>query len=257
MPQITARPAGAPVWIELSSTDVDESARFYRAVVGATASEANPAFGGYRNFLHNDAVVAGLMTAQDDQSAWSVYLQTEDVESTLALVTANGGEILVPANAVGNLGSMAVARDPSGATVGLWQAASHHGMALQNEPGTPTWFELHSTSAYRQTIAFYERVFGWKISVLSDSDEFRMVTFGDGADANAGIFDASQVAPAGTPSLWHVYFAVDDADTTADTVRGAGGRVLDGPMDTPFGRMSHAIDSTGAAFTFITLPAAD
>jgi predicted enzyme related to lactoylglutathione lyase len=257
VPKTTARPAGSPVWVELSSTDVDESARFYGVVLGLATSEASPAFGGYRDFLQNDSVVAGLMAAQGgDRSAWSVYLRTDDIAATLELVATNGGEVIVPAHAVGDLGSMAVARDPSGASVGLWLAASHPGMALQNEPGTPTWFELHATSAYRETIAFYERAFGWVVGVLSDTEEFRMVTQGEGDDANAGIFDASQVAPAGTPSAWRVYFAVGDADATANTVRAAGGRVLDGPMDTPFGRMSHAIDSTGAAFTFIRLPPA-
>ena len=50
------------------------------------------------------------------------------------------------------------------------------------------------------------------------------------------------------------YFAVADADLAASVVRENGGRVIDGPSDTPFGRMSHAADSTGAAFTFIQLP---
>jgi uncharacterized protein len=51
-----------------------------------------------------------------------------------------------------------------------------------------------------------------------------------------------------------VYLAVANADAAASTVTASGGTVFDGPTDTPFGRMSHAADSTGALFTFIQLP---
>jgi predicted enzyme related to lactoylglutathione lyase len=51
-----------------------------------------------------------------------------------------------------------------------------------------------------------------------------------------------------------VYLAVADADAAASLVTANGGTVFDGPTDTPFGRMSHAADSTGALFSFMRLP---
>ncbi|MCU1523251.1 MAG: putative hydroxylase [Microbacteriaceae bacterium] len=255
MPNVASKPAGAPIWIELSSTDPVESARFYGALLGTTVTEPNPDFGGYRNLLHGDALVAGLMDAQNGMpSSWVVYLLTNDIDETITLAEQHGGGALVSPMDIMGLGKMAFAQDPSGAYVGLWQPGTLKGIGIENEPGTPSWYELHTTSAYPATIAFYEKVFGWTTSVLGDSDEFRMVTFGEGRDARAGIYDASTDATAGTASAWQVYFAVDDADRTADVVRAEGGTVLDGPVDTPFGRISHAIDSTGAAFTFMRLP---
>ncbi len=255
MPSIASKPAGAPIWIELSSTDPVESARFYGSLLGTSVTEPNSDFGGYRNLLHGEALVAGLMDAQAGMpSSWVVYLFTPDIEETLTLAEQHGGGALVSPMDFMGLGKMAFAQDPSGAYVGLWQPGTREGIEVEDEPGTPTWYEVHTTSAYQETVAFYEKVFGWTANVMSDTDEFRMVTFGEGPDAQAGIYDASTTATEGTASAWQVYFAVDDADHAADVVRAEGGTILDGPDDTPFGRMSHAIDSTGAAFTFIRLP---
>ena len=46
-----AFPAGAPCWIELSSSDVEASRAFYGALLGWTSDDPNPEFGGYVNFI--------------------------------------------------------------------------------------------------------------------------------------------------------------------------------------------------------------
>ncbi|MCU1558992.1 MAG: putative hydroxylase [Microbacteriaceae bacterium] len=255
MPDLTPKPEGAPIWIELSSTDPVESARFYGSLLGTTVSEPNPDFGGYRNLLHGETLIAGLMDAQGGMpSSWVVYLLTHDIDETITLAEQHGGGALVSPMDVMGLGKMAFAQDPSGAYVGLWQPETQSGIGIEDEPGTPTWYELHTTSAFPATVAFYEKVFGWTTSSMGDTDEFRMVTFGEGPDAQAGIYDASVTSTAGTPSAWQVYFAVDDVDHAVEVVRAEGGTVLDGPEDTSYGRISHAIDSTGAAFTLVRLP---
>ncbi len=48
--------------------------------------------------------------------------------------------------------------------------------------------------------------------------------------------------------MWRVYFTTDDVDSTAERLTAAGGRVLDGPMDTPFGRLATVTDPEGATF---------
>lgn len=255
MPGVSPKPAGSPVWIELSSTDPAESARFYQSLLGTTTTEPHPAFGGYRNLLHGGAIVAGLMDAQNGMpSSWVVYLLTNDIDETITMAEQHGGGALVSPMDVKGLGKMAFAQDPSGAIVGLLQPATDQGIGVEDEPGTPTWYELHTTTAYNETIAYYEKVFGWTTSVLSDSEEFRMVTFGEGDDAQAGIFDTSGTAASGATSAWQVYFAVDDVDRAADVVRIEGGTVVDEPTDTEYGRMVNVLDSTGAAFSLIRVP---
>jgi predicted enzyme related to lactoylglutathione lyase len=254
MPRVQGKPAGAPVWIELTSTDPEEAGRFYSAALGLEPSEPKAEFGGYRDLLHGQEVIAGLLRAQGGApSAWRVYLLAPELDQVLGRVQASGGEIVLAPEDVQGLGRRAILRDPSGAELGLWELDGFEGTPIEDEPGTPCWYELHTTREYPKTVEFYQDALGWELRVLSDSDQFRMVTYREGPEAEAGIVDASSGSPE-EPSRWNVYFAVTDADEAADRVRQAGGTVLDGPMDTPFGRISHATDSTGAAFTVIQLP---
>lgn len=53
----------------------------------------------------------------------------------------------------------------------------------------------------------------------------------------------------GVPPHWMLYVCVDDADTTTQKARDAGGNVVNGPFDVgTFGRMSIIADPTGAHF---------
>ncbi len=45
------------------------------------------------------------------------------------------------------------------------------------EPGTPSWFELH-TRDYRAAVLFSVDVLGWDAHVASDTDTFRYTTLG-------------------------------------------------------------------------------
>ena len=124
------------------------------------------------------------------------------------------------------------------------------------EAGAPCWFELHTTD-FAAAVPFYEKVFGWTATSIGDTDEFRMVVFGQEGAAGAGILDSSHRGsrPGEPPgSQWMVYLAVADADAAASQVTANGGTVFDGPNDTPFGRMSWAADSTGALFALMQLP---
>src|SRR4029079_420332 len=108
------------------------------------------------------------------------------------------------------LGRFAVVTDPGGAAIGIWQPRSHQGFSIINEPGAPTWAELH-TRDYDAAVRFYTDVFGWETATVGDTPEFRYTTLGEGDDALAGIMDASGFLPDGVPAHWSVYFAVEDA----------------------------------------------
>ncbi len=66
--------------------------------------------------------------------------------------------------------------------------------------------------------------------------------------------DASAFLPEGVPAHWSVYWQVDDVDATADRVKVLGGAVVDGPTDTPYGRMATVTDPSGAMFKLRTPP---
>jgi predicted enzyme related to lactoylglutathione lyase len=247
MPKRDAVPAGAPVWIELSTSDAEKSQAFYAPLFGWDVQDPGPEFGGYKNFLKGDVQIAGLMghdgtTGQPD--AWGIYLTTPDIKATVDAAAASGATVFVPPMEVSTLGSMAVMADPTGAMIGAWQPNEMQGFGLIGEEGAPSWFELH-TSDYDTAVPFYRDVFEWDTHTVSDSPEFRYTTLGADDGQEAGIMDA---AAENAPSYWALYFHVEDADTTFERVTELGGTVLEPPVDTPYGRIGTAVDPVGARF---------
>jgi predicted enzyme related to lactoylglutathione lyase len=256
MTQHYQAPIGAPCWIDLMTSDTARSAAFYGAILGWTAEDPNPDFGGYFNFQKDGLRIAGCMGSTPgagQPDAWSIYLKTDDIDRTLQAAADNGGQVVVPAMPVGTLGSMAFVVDPGGSMIGTWQPGDgpdrHDGFGFFNVVGAPGWFELH-TRSFAADIAFYEQVFGWDAHNVSDVDEFRYTTLGEGDDQKAGVMDAT-LFPADAPTGWSIYFRVADVDATLTQVVELGGTVVIQPEDTPYGRLAAAIDPTGAAFKLL------
>jgi predicted enzyme related to lactoylglutathione lyase len=124
------------------------------------------------------------------------------------------------------------------------------GYELVAEPGAAAWHELH-TKDYDAAVKFYQKAFNWDTDVMSDTPEFRYTTLGTGDSAKAGIMDASAYLPAEVPSNWQVYFNVEDTDASIEKAVSMGATVLDGPQDSPFGRVAMLADPTGAIFKII------
>jgi len=253
VPKRDSAPVGSPCWVDLMTADQDKARAFYGELFGWTSEDPGPDFGGYINFLKDGLQVAGCMR-NDPQSGmpdvWSVYLATDDAQATVDAATANGGQVIVPAMDVADLGRMAVVTDAGQAAIGMWQPGLHKGFGIHGEPGTPTWFELH-TRDYDAAVEFYRKVFKWDTHVAGDSPEFRYTTLGEGDDQAAGIMDASAFLPDGVPAHWSVYFGVDDTDKALATIVDLGGAVVTPAEDTPYGRLATAADSTGAIFKLV------
>jgi uncharacterized protein len=253
VPKRETAPIGAPVWIDLFTSDPDKSRAFYGELLGWTSSEPNEEFGGYFNFSKGDSLVAGGM--KNDGSAgvpdmWNVYLAVDNAEATVAKATASGGSVIVPAMEVGDMGSMAVINDAGGAAIGMWKPGTHKGIGLIAEPGAPAWFELH-TRNYEASVRFYQDVFGWDAKTMSDTPEFRYTTLGEGESALAGLMDSSNFLPDGVPAHWAVYLAVADTDAAEKTTEELGGSVVMPAHDTPYGRIAMVADPTGAQFRLV------
>lgn len=112
-------------------------------------------------------------------------------------------------------------------------------------PGTPCWVSLmvHGMAATQE---FYGELFGW---------EFQPGPQQLGSYVRAQL-DGQEVAGIGQlppdrhlPIAWTPYFASDDVDLTAETVRHCGGTVGVGPLDAEdVGRLAIASDPAGAVF---------
>jgi predicted enzyme related to lactoylglutathione lyase len=247
MPTRTEAPIGAPCWVDLSTTDVDAARAFYPGLLGWTALESSPEFGGYFMFARDGKPTAGGMAAMPGQpgpGAWTVYLASDNAQKTVDLAVEAGAQVLVAPMPVADLGTMAVLQDPTGAVVGVWQPGSFPGFLVLGEPGTPGWFEL-LTRDYDRAVAFYRDVFGWDVHVMSDTPEFRYTTQGEGDGATAGILDASSLLAGGESARWQTYLVVEDADAAVDRAASLGGRVVRPAEDTPYGRIGAVADPSG------------
>jgi predicted enzyme related to lactoylglutathione lyase len=258
MPKVDTFPPGAPCWFELFTSDPDKSRAFYEELFGWTSQDMGPDYGHYINFSKGGVLIAGGMK-NDGQSgapdAWSVYLTTDDTDRTVKEAGANGGQVIVPAMDVMTLGKMAVLIDSGGAAIGAWQPGEMRGFGLSGEPGTPSWFELH-TRDYDKVLGFYRDVFKWDTFTVSDTPEFRYSTLGkpDSGNERAGVMDSSGFLPEGVPAHWTVYFHVDDVDATVARIKKLGGGVVMPVDDTPYGRLAAVTDNNGVQFSLRTPP---
>jgi uncharacterized protein len=253
MPKRDSAPIGAPCWVDLFTSNPDRARAFYSEIFGWTSESAGEEYGGYINFAKDGIAVAGGMR-NDGQAGtpdgWSIYLATDDAERVTKEAVANGGDVIVPAMDVMELGTMAVVSDPGHASIGAWKPGLHKGFGILGEPGTPSWFELH-TREYDASVQFYKDVFEWQTRVEGDAPEFRYTTLSLGEEQLAGIMDASGWLPAGAPGTWSVYFGVSHADATLDAITKLGGKVVAPAEDTPYGRLAQASDPTGALFKLV------
>lgn len=111
-------------------------------------------------------------------------------------------------------------------------------------PGTPCWVDCQVDDP-AQAGAFYGELFGWDVQGGGDDSGGYLMALRDG-EAVAGIGPKPDAA---APSVWTTYFAVTDADATAERVTAAGGSLLVPPFDVmESGRMFVAADVSGAPF---------
>jgi len=253
VPIRTTAPVGAPIWIDLTSSDVERSQEFYGAVFGWTFEVAGPEFGGYVNAFCNGKPVAGL-NVNDPQwnvpDTWTTYLHTTDAKATLDKAAAAGAILCAEGPPepmqIGDRGSMGMLTDPTGAFFGLWQPQEHRGFEVIDENGAPTYFQL-TTRDHCKALRFYSEVFGWQIESVSDTDEFRYSTANFDGEPLLGVmgWDAGPE--------WCVFLGADDVDKTVQLVLDNGGSVLRDAEDTPYGRLAAVADSTGAGFNLSSL----
>ncbi len=253
MPKRDSAPTGAPCWVDLFTSEPEKTEAFYAELFGWTAESSGEEFGGYVNLSKDGVPVAGLMRNDGTAGApdmWSVYLATPDASATVDAAVAKGGQSLLAPMQVADLGTMAMVSDAGHAAIGCWQPDQFQGFGVLAEPGTPTWFELH-TRDYDAAVEFYREVFDWDTNVSSDTPEFRYTTLGEGEGQLAGVMDASAHLAEGVPPHWAVYFGAEDTDASLARIVELGGSVVRPAEDTPYGRIALAADPTGANFRLV------
>lgn len=243
--------AGAPVWIDLSTTDPAAARNYYAWLFGWKVEVApDPAAGGYAMATIGDKTVAGIGGTQDPHApaAWMTYIGTHDADGIAKKVEAAGGKVVAPPFPVLAAGRMAVFQDPSGAYISVWEPKEMQGADVMYAPNTFAWAELNSRG-FEKAAPFYAKVFGWgeKKSPMGegqgDYTEFKL-----NDESIAGGMEMNPMVPQEVPSYWMVYFAVADVDKAFEKALSSGGHEMLSPQDFPGGRFAIVSDPQGAAF---------
>ncbi len=250
MPKRTEYAPGTPSWVDLQTTDQSAAKSFYTGLFGWTYDD-RPID---ENTVYSMAELQGEHVAAiaplGDQAAagipphWNSYVTVADVEASAGQVEKAGGTLIAPPFDVMDAGRMAVVADPTGGVIALWQAKNNIGAGLVNETGAFSWNEL-MTPDVPKAAAFYKQMFGWEAAPTPDGSytEFKL----DGQS----IAGAMNPPMPGIPTVWGIYFSVDDCDATVEKAKSLGGAVFNGPMDIEPGRFAVLADPQGAMFNVI------
>lgn len=248
----TPWPAGTPCWVDLGADDPAKARAFYSALFGWDIEVTGPETGEYGLASVGGKQVAGVGGKQspDQPTVWTTYIASTDADATVDKAKSAGGQVFMEPMDVMDVGRMAIVADPGGAVFGIWQAGSHTGFQVANEAGSVTWNENFSRD-FEGNKAFYGAVFGYTFGDMSNEQMSYATIDIDGRPA--GGIGGMEMFPAEVPAHWNLYFAVEDTDETVAKATELGGKVINPPMDTPFGRQATLTDDQGAPFSIIAL----
>jgi len=244
-----------PVWIDLASSDPAASHEFYSKLFGWQVEvNPDPQYGGYALAKIGGKDVAGIgpKMMAEAPTAWSIYIGTTDAEALARKVAAAGGTVIVAPMQVGEMGTMAVFQDPSGALISAWQPLAMGGMRASGA-GTFGWPELNSRGLEKAAV-FYGGAFGWSIKLaFAGEGQTPYTEFWLGDVRIAGGMEMNPGMPPQVPSYWMAYFTVDDVDGSFREAIAAGARELLAPDDFSGGRFAILTDPQGATFGLLKL----
>jgi predicted enzyme related to lactoylglutathione lyase len=109
------------VHIEIPAVDAKAAGKFYSDVFGwnITHDEAMD----YTMFEYAERQGGGFSLVGDENPVGKIviYLQTDDIEATLAMIEAHGGKTILPKSEIPNTGWFAFFQDPVGNTLALYK----------------------------------------------------------------------------------------------------------------------------------------
>ena len=233
--------AGTPISdAGLASSDPVAAIRFYADLLGCQPCTAN---GGVTLMGNDDATLAAVYSQTPQERAagvsphWTPFVSVRDIWAAQAAALGLGGFALREPFDAADTGRVAPIRDPVGATVSLWQAASPEGL----DPGEGKrhcWHELLTEDLTRAR-HFYTALFAWSLR-LHDEGLATIMTSGRAIGAIREA-DGSEAGGAG----WFPWFCVMDVNGCCRKAEQLGARPLE-PLD--WERCPRFRDPQGAVF---------
>ena len=260
MPVLDRYRHGTPCWVDLSTTDLTAAKEFYSGLFGweyADEEMGEMGIGTYSMALVDGRATAAIYQLGPGQlrpmdgSAWNVYVSVDDVATSFERARELG-KIVAGVTSVDRAGRIAVIEDPTGCRTTLWEPNEFRGSVVRAEIGAVTWFE-HVSSDRRGSVEYFEKVLGIETATRPmDGLDGYTTWVVDGIEM-AGMFQwPDRMIADGVPSMWFVYFQVDDLDAAADYVESNGGKAMaDEPAEADIGRMIVLRDPQEADFCVV------
>jgi uncharacterized protein len=249
----TSSVLGRPVWYELMTTDMKAAESFYKTVVGWTTEPFKGSPQPYTALNRSGNVgVGGILNQPADVKAppfWAMYIAVPTLEDAVAHITRLGGKTHTEVIAIPQVGRMQLMMDPQGAAFYIIEpASSEQRPEGAPEVGDASWIELMTTDM-NAALTFYQEVFHWQAGQSMDMGAMGKYQIFNRPHGQIGGMMNKPKEMASVPPHWQIYFLVPDVDAAVARVTGAGGKILNGPMDVPDGdRVLNAMDPQGAAF---------
>ncbi|MEV4557616.1 VOC family protein [Kitasatospora sp. NPDC049285] len=244
-----------PCWVSLMARDLDAAQGFYGPLLGWEFVPGPDRWGPYVRAVVDGVEVAGLSVVSEDWQrpvAWTTYFGIESADRAADGVRERGGTLAVGPLAF-DAGRVALAADPFGATFGIWEgepgADTWPADPWTSDPGAPVWIELRTADPFAAAL-FYGEVFRWDDRGPAHFEvryEHERVVLRSEGRSVAALCAAQEVG-----SHWEVFFSVADTDAAVKRAVGLGGRVLDVPADSPYGRVARLADAEGGRFSVIS-----
>lgn len=231
----TTYATGEPCWADLQTPDVAAAKAFYNRLFGWTYQDfPTPDGRSYAQAFVRGQLVATIapqspLQLQAGTSAkWNVYFAAADAAEVLEEAGHAGGTAQFGPEQVGDTGVLGFLAPPGGGTTGIWQAGTHYGSQLFNEPGALAWAELF-TPEPQAAVGFFQQLFGHDVTEYPQDDGGSYSTLLIGGNEVAGVVPADE----GDQADWQVYYGVADVAAAAAAAQAAGGQVMVEPDERP------------------------
>lgn len=252
----TSYEAGTFSWVELATTDPDDAERFYGGLFGWDfQGEARFDGDGSAMARLDGEAVAGITEPSASRGtraapSWVSYVTVASADESAKRAGELGGTVQAEPFDVGSAARVAVVADPTGATIGLWEARSSIGAERVNGPGCLTSNEL-ATDDVDAASTFYRELFGWSIEEVDTGGGPRYwLIHGEGAleGRNGGMRELGPAAE-GMPPNWVPYFTTGSVGKALARAVELGGTTLMPATQIPAGIIAAVRDPQGAVFS--------
>jgi len=219
---------GKFVWFDLATSNTEASQKFYREVFGWEIQHMRGTPDRYAVIRNEGRPIGGMFGQKVPEGAtqgarWLSFASVTSMERVIGIMTAGGGQVLVPPTQVAGRGTHALLRDTQGAIVGLLQSSSGDPVDASVGTGDFYWVDLYARDPAVAAKAYKE--LGYEVYSDEVSGDDRLVLSAKGY-ARAGIV---KLPPEGREPGWLPYVQVDDVPATLALVRASGGTVLREP----------------------------